>query len=407
MPIKRLLLGEIFKEDFQSNFHVAQNGGEITGNPGINNAYESDGSGDSIVCSSLPWANIGRKFSFFVRINRVDSYVTKSLFGTDVGNGPLFRFASSSLIQFWNDTGAATKNFSISTPASGAFTIGLTYDDSTQEASVYVDGVLSATQTMGQVGDLTGNFVFGGRLADGTDSFDGGVDEFSLNNRILTAEEFLDLHNKSTFTYKFSSYYAFQDKIGSANPFMTSDISGNGLHATLGDGVTAAKNPTKLQGINGFNFDGTADYIEAPHIADVKTVIVWANVKNAVSFRRLITKGENRFSMLLWNDGTYRVYFQDTTLDINSGITPGEGLHMFASTFDGSTLRTYVDDVAGATGTRTNYTGTDVITIGKYGPIAFQWYNSDIYTAATSLECFTPTQLRDVFSKGPRYLGIK
>ncbi len=398
-------LGQILREGFRSPLSVALNGGTtILGNPVINNGYEGDGATDGVVYEDRQWAEIGNKFTFFMRVKSMDDFTNRAIYGASSGNGPMLRFTNSTSINIWNDTGATALTFGITAP-SGPFTIAVTYDNSTQVCSLYIDGVLDQTQTFAQTANNSGALVVGARLT-GNDSFDGKIEEFELWSRVMSANEILKMHNKGLLDSNRSviTMLPLHDRIGSAAPFTTTNTEG--VNSTLGNGSTSSTFPAKISGRNGYSFDGTSDYITVPHVENIRTICVWADNKPDANFRRLISKGDNDISMLIWNDGTYRVYFQNTGVDINSGITPSRGLHMFSLTFDGSTVRTYVDDVAGNTSARTDYVSTDDLLLGAVNFVSIQqFWNSDIYKVLIFDEALTPLEIENQYLQGAKYFG--
>jgi hypothetical protein len=82
---------------------------------------------------------------------------------------------------------------------SGFVHIVVTWDGSTDEAEIFLNGVSSNSGTISGVSRLENDFVLGRKYAtESTTSFDGSIDEVSIYNRILTSDEVLELYNSGT-----------------------------------------------------------------------------------------------------------------------------------------------------------------------------------------------------------------
>lgn len=421
-------LREVLREDYLSSFHVLKNGGSINGNPVINHGYEGDGTGDSVK-TKIPWANVGKAFTIHFEIKSIDSFSSKAVFGTSSGaNGPMLRIASSTSAIFWNDTAATSKNLSFSA-LTAPFTGTLTYDDSTQEGSFYINGLLDETFTMGQVGNFGEFLELGGRLNGGSDSFDGNIPLFRVFSGVATAQEVLRLHDNSTFKYRNDGVarWPLNDKIGTSS-FITTDVL-NGINLTLGDGITTSLFPTKLSGRNGFSFDG-ADSLRAAdderlRITGAISIGMWVRGFLPGANSALLTKNINNSVLTNNTDTVYEIsylnadgniYFQfgNGTLKKNITITGSDVLNgqenLIVFTWDGTTsangVKAYLNGrlVAEATSTISSiqaaatalWIGDSTTTTG---------YTGDMYDIHLKDYALNATQIRDMYLKGPKYLG--
>jgi len=427
-------LGEVFREDFHSPFSVVKNGGSINGNPNIKNGYEGDGTGDSI-STDVQWSSIGRAFTIFVKVDQMDSFSTKAIFGTSTGaNGPMLRFASSTSVLFWNNTGATAKTFGIAAPTA-PFTLAITYDDSTRGVAFYVDGVLDEAATMAQVGLFQQRLEIGGRLEGNNDSFDGKMGQFRVFNKVLSADEITDLHNMVTASEVNNpgEVFPLHDKIGSAAPFTTTGVV-RGTEATLGDGSTSTTFPTKLTGKNGYSFDG-GDYIDlgASVLNTVSatevTVAAWINydaVANSGVFTVIAdsaaasTSVNEGFSFYIDDRGGSAIDSLVMSVHTTSGGARGElsttnaiqqGLNFVVGTYDSTNFaKVFVNGVNVDSSDQGTATGdfvpdsTGNIFVGaRVGP--GNYFTGDILGFAMWDKALTPHQIKWLYSKGPRYLG--
>ena len=102
--------------------------------------------------------------------------------------------------------------------------------------------------------------------------FDGVYHSFKIFQSKLTQQEVLDFYNNSTYTYRNKAVVDLPMTAECHDPdnVRTLDKSGNGHHATFGDGSTPTKYPAKLSK-HGYSFDGTTDYMTMLDNANLRT----------------------------------------------------------------------------------------------------------------------------------------
>jgi len=260
--------GCVFAETFESQAKVEANGGVLTGSPTIDDGATIDcGSGEIITYGDLFKFN---DFSFFVLLKiRYSSASQFDIFlqkrdGLNEG----FRIDSSNssgnlrfLVE--DSVGVTDTIVSDSSLADGALhTVLCVCDRDTDTLKMYVDGVLQAdTADISGIGsmDSTANMVIG----ETSDSH-----QFELccvkmfKNAIPTTQEAQDFHDNSTYDYMNDTVVDLPMGAAQHDPVnnRTLDVSGNGLHGTLGDGDGGSTTPTKSD-CCGYDFDGSDDYI--------------------------------------------------------------------------------------------------------------------------------------------------
>lgn len=138
------------------------------------------------------------------------------------------------------------------------------------------------------------------------------------------------------------------------------------------DSGTLVNGPTRIAGLFGsaLQFDGVNDYVQIAHSSDINptqaiTVSVWARSTNATFNKRYsFVSKRNAYLLGPGADGTTKITFQ---LYIGGGwrsVTYATGVdltqwHHYVGTYDGSTIRLYVDGVQVASTPRTGAINAD------------------------------------------------
>lgn len=163
-------------------------------------------------------------------------------------------------------------------------------------------------------------------------------------------------------------------------------ISNDCTNPTFSFVITASTSPASA-----LAFDGANDYVEAPHIAaiminSVVTVEAWANPSTNSGIQYIVSKGTNdltdgQYGIVLINGvPQYHLYNGGHigVTAVNYTTTPGVWAH-YAGTWDGTTLKLYINGVLNASGT---YTGTmpantGALQIGRLSPGGY-WSTASI-----------------------------
>lgn len=133
---------------------------------------------------------------------------------------------------------------------------------------------------------------------------------------------------------------------------------------------------------NGGGFNGSTSFITngsatgLPSGSSSRTVILWIKTSVAAD-QEMLAYGTNTsgnfFALAYINQGTgRRFYFAGNAHDVDSGIDVGDGnWHQCAVTYDGTTIRTYVDAVAGGSAAEALSTSGTALFIGAQSAAVF------------------------------------
>ncbi|WP_436934691.1 LamG domain-containing protein [Halovenus marina] len=226
-----------------------------------------------------------------------------------------------------------------------------TYDGN--DLRLYINGSLAATQAV-DVPDLLEPVPcrVGADLRDGTAGdweFDGRIDDLQLFNRALTESEVQDHYNNATQPNNPVAYYPF-DQLQQTQEYFE-DTSSNGNDATNNGAVTDA-------GVidNAIRLDQNDTWADTPTLSFENEVSVagWVNTEDTGSTHQIIQAaiGEQAIvSLYLFGaQPTWWLAIEegDWRLARNPTIPTGEWVHL-AGTYDGETLRLYIDGQLAAT----------------------------------------------------------
>lgn len=185
------------------------------------------------------------------------------------------------------------------------------------------------------------------------------------------------------------------------------DSSGNGNDG-IGAGGSGGNNTPQPStdvysphhSVRSVDFDGTDDtIIMSSDIANLRSVSLWFNADSSTGFRRLFQWGSNGYSAYLSN-GTYdlRIIYNNNDLATGQTITPNIWNH-FATTFDGETLRVFLNGIEIYTDSENAHDAAKTFYIGS--TISGQSWNGQlddvhIYDTALSL-----AEIQQLASKKP------
>lgn len=433
----------IATDDFSGGYGGAELGRTILGDATLSKGQVIlDGTGDGVGYRNV---HFPKRFTFFAQIRDFTLNTTPSVFGgrlTPGSNGPLLRISSATSILFFVDEGAASVAWTVSSlPAD--FDIGLTYDDITNTAELWIDGVSQGTKsTAVNLNELRGTFQLG--IRDNTlNPLQATIKHWFLAHGIYQDRDFERLTTSpsslANFHKKAIAAYYFTDKIGEAAPFTTSDFSPYGNTATLGDGATATKFPTKIAKTNGYTFDG-GDYIDcgtspfSEVSATSMSIAIWLNLQlgdfDGVFQGLADTAGANTgttngFSMLIDDRGgvnpTNGILFSlhAETNDDDYGVVASNvienGWNHLIMSYDASSteMKAFVNgfDVGattagGATGSGNFVPRTDRnLLVGAVNTVPSNGFVGDIYSMLLFDQGVSSVQARYLFEQGPFYLG--
>ena len=257
-PAERAV-GCIFAENLESNEAVIKNGGVIEG------TYADNGCTFNNTDERITYSGLGRlfdtmdKFSVVIKLDitsRIGSYQTlfsiretgsscRFEVGMNQSNSKLYAYASGSGI-----------NLSDSEISNGEHTLMYSFDGT--NVLFYCDGVLIGTQAF-SLGTSRSNVFIGNYSA--SQYANATIYSVKVFDSALTAQDALNYYNNSTYNYRNEAVLDLPLTAETYDPTNVRflDVSGNGYHATLGDGSTSTTFPTKLSK-KGISLDG-GDYL--------------------------------------------------------------------------------------------------------------------------------------------------
>ena len=283
--------GCTFAETFETPAKVVENGGTITGTPTIDFGATLSGSGDYITYklrgAELNSANISIVIEFWPDFDTDDDN-TRYLFDTtdglryyafkvnnagsnelriNLGNTSIASVAEATYSPYWK---TGERNVLVISGTSG-------------DTSVWLNGtaIVSNDSSVWTPSNPTELFI--GARFSGSLAYDGKVTAFKIFNQLLTAQEASDYYTNSTYDYMNDTVVDLPMTLETHDPTnnRTLDVSGNGLHGTLGAGDGGVTTPTKNTDRCGYNYDADDDYINLGNNAllrptDGLTISVWS-----------------------------------------------------------------------------------------------------------------------------------
>ena len=256
--------------------------------------------------------------------------------------------------------------------------------------TIYVDGVSVASKTLTAPANLARNTCYLGNSSyDEARGLNGSLDEVSIWSRALSAAEIAGIMNgisSPTSQTGLLAYYTFnQGTAGGTNTGVTTltDASGNNKNGTLKEFtltgassnlVTGYTPPTPPAANNSLHFNGTTDYVQCPAMNPATfTVEAWVyptqlNRDQAI-ISTLSTSYNTGMELHLASDDKPLVTIRNAGgwLDVKgtSAIAPNTWAHL-AATYNGSTVKLYVNGVEAATAAAVSYTpGSRILDIGR------------------------------------------
>lgn len=256
----------VFAEKFLNATQVGVNGGVLFNSPTLSSGTITLNGTNQYVRYDMPLSisgSGGRTFLFRARRTSAAggpllSAIPASGTGVYIGDTQI-----GGLNYIFSDGVNVANNLTVSdaqrTPLNEWVDYVFTFDSS-GKWYFYKDGVLikNGAFLVGINTQPITRIEIGGRTT-GTPAYWGGdIDYVVVVDRYYSPQEVADISDKSTYSYmnKAVGLWFLQDKIGSAAPFITTDLSGNGNNLTFGDGSTASTFPTKLTHRNGVKTDG-------------------------------------------------------------------------------------------------------------------------------------------------------
>lgn len=434
MPQPLTQYGEIFREDFLSPFHVAENGGVIGNGALVNRGLTISANNQSVrYTHTFPNVNdftLSIKGSFDIESSNDYGALFYFRVGTSANDNTIriFKTPASSRLTFRIANGSGSRDCAMDSGTEVPETESIVhFTRSGNTLKIYVNGVEQASTTSGS--SITGALPLNNAtvkaigFGDHVAGIKGQYKGWKMRNYAMSAEEIADDYNNSTFTYGRSlvAHWPMNDKIGSAAPFTTTELV-QGADATLGDGSTSSTFPTKLTYINGFSYDG-GDYLLAtpsnvPTGGNARTISLWAkrttlaggplmSINTSSGQRFIVSDAQTTGVNYVFTDGVNGANNQSVTYAQRAQlgrfahhVFSLDGSNGWAYYLDGSLVKSGTFTIAIDTGT------VESVSIGHRTDLS-QSFTGEIYDARLFNIAFTATQAKHLYSQGPYYLGMK
>lgn len=382
-------------------------------------SFDFDGTDDYIqIPDSMDFSiadGDGFSVAFWVKFDTTGSF--ESVLGHGdrgtAGGYFLVQKTSGDAIRFGIGDGS-TENFNDSTGTLSASTwyhVVCTFDGSTM--TNYIDASVdgSSSYDPGAINGST-DFYIGARFDGSVTQFtDGHICGVRYFNRALTSTEISTDYNSGDGV----TYRSFFDLEGDAYTWYKYDGNANDAVGNSNGTVTGATSGAQGRIGTAYSFDGTDDLIDTNvQIQDIEaadgsfTYGMWLKKDNTsiesplgesgstYYFNWYIRPSDNLWGVSLY-DGTTLNNYQDNP----SSMTTGE-YQLYVITYDGSTLKKYLNGVEVGSHTATvDLSGiTDTVVHGRRQTGSPQWWSGDIDEPFHFQRCLPPGEVRRLYSFG-------
>jgi len=237
---------------------------------------------------------------------------------------------------------------------------------------IYVNGipVQSVSETRSMLADASLKLMIGQSPSAWVPSrsFTGYIDEVRLWNTERTADQIrADMFKHLSAGTGLVSSYQMSDGSGTT----VTDNSGNGYTGTVGSGTSWVSSPIQYAG-NAISFDGIDDYIQIPNQAalDITTAITleaWVYATNNVGIQNVICKSsfsENSGYIFPrtengWTSTSLFLHIGGGWQIMEAPFPSLNTWHHLAATYDGATMKIYVNGILAASQAQTGTLSTN------------------------------------------------
>jgi hypothetical protein len=416
--------GLVFRETFINNEYVSDNGGVASS--GAVSADNGQVFADDLVIDYNS-TKLNRVFKTGVFSFRIGN--TMSNVGTD--GGAIIGWLKDSNNRWYLDfprSGNSSWRTIANVNGGGALSgAGVTLSNGYNELVITCNGVtwlaylngVTTTWTgagiqdlSGMVGDSPGIYI--GGASSGTGSGDGNVSFVEMYDRVLTAEEALDLYQKDTFSEVDANeavmWLPCRSSFDDGANIVTENI-GIGTNVIMGDGSTTNTMPTQLSP-HGFDFDNTNDYLDCgSDIIGTGDVTMGAMVKlndwNETIPRIMLN---NKCFFVMYSTGNRILFTSNASTNAfsaNNSIIPGTHQFIVVTREADGTTNIYINGELSGAADQSSGTpvGGTINTIIGYD-LASRAANSIIDTPFIFNKILTPTQIKWLTEKAFRGLNV-
>jgi len=232
--------------------------------------------------------------------------------------------------------------------------------------SIYLNGDLIASADLQAMSSTVANNLSIGNAGYGPSyPFDGLIDEVAIFRSALSASDITAIYNNGVpadlASYSPAGWWRMGDTEGGTGSTIT-DLGSGGNDGTINGGTFSTDIPEiKKSSVYSLEFNGVDDSVSTGLSFAGKsalTVSAWVNmstIQDSGFVQQYAGTGTNRTFRLIHSHGQF--WFQCYTVDgiteaeiDSSSVAPGEWFHIIG-TFDGTTAKIYLNNVAGTDGT--------------------------------------------------------
>ena len=398
--------GCLFVEQLIDANSVAANGAAITGTPTFSNGLVLTGS-ECLLYNYAPWGDVGED-SVNIDITHISGRGSAQViahWGTGINDeagyikidaDDTIRMGANNAHQPFTGTGIPL--------SSGRHTITVRFNGASAR-SVFLDGVQLSGGSSGGGAGVTDTAIAIGSEIGGTNKYIGTIHSVKMFSEMLTLQEHTDIYNGEVYSYRNESIMDLPMDFANNDPTngLVKDVSGNGNDATMPGGTS---DPVKNTHINGYEFDGTNDYLILPNLGfsagSEYTVSIMSRLDRLLGSDTWINFGYNSPESDGWviqeSAGTYRVYNAGNNAVVANVPTQlGQWLH-WVVTHDGTDLKVYLNGEYRNTLAAFSYDYTTTYYLGIEAATPFKPYQGSLASCKVWNSELTPLQIQDLYN---------
>lgn len=336
-PAERAL-GCSFAETFETSAKVVDNGGTVTGAPTIDHGATLDGSSDYITYAldghEFNSANISIMIEFWPDFDWDEDIESFILDSTNAQRYYLYKGNNAASNALYFQSGGAGRTVTAASYSDYWLQNErnvLIIASSGGDTKAFLNGILVYSDAAAWSSTFLPTELYIGSKNSGANKFDGTIKQFKVFNQLLTAADALNYYNGTTYTYRNRAVLDLPMTMAEhdATNLRTLDVSGNGNHATFGDGSTSTTYPTKLAE-RGYSFDG-GDYLELASAnslesADDETVLFVGGEMSSSAYIYATRDGATGGFSLFIDSNSKLATIKGDTLQSAANTTIGNGL---------------------------------------------------------------------------------
>lgn len=260
-------------------------------------------------------------------------------------------------------------------------------EDGSGNAKLYIDGVNVLSGTLNVPNNVSHTTCYIGQSNwSGNDYMNGMVDEFRIWNVARTQAQIKQYMFKSIdpTTSGLIAYYHCNENGGTT---LTNSCTGTGIgNGTTQSSVTWAASPIQFSG-NTINFDGADDYVDIPYnssldITNNITLEAWVYATKNSGIQNVISKSNNTTNTGYifprtdngWATAVVYLYIGGGWKTLSAAYPSLNAWHHLAATYDGSTIKLYIDGTLANSVAQTGTIATNTNDLALGNQLGFSEY---------------------------------